>query len=53
MASFLTIDDLTLAGQRVFVRVDLNVPIIDGVVTDATRIERVAPTIKELADKGA
>lgn len=53
MSSFQTIDDLTLAGQRVFVRVDLNVPIADGSVTDATRIEKVAPTIKELADKGA
>ena len=34
-------------------RVDLNVPVKDGAVTDATRIERVAPTIKELSDKGA
>ena len=34
------------------VRVDLNVPIENGVVTDATRIERAAPTITELADKG-
>ena len=35
------------------VRVDLNVPMENGVVTDATRIERVAPTITEIADKGA
>ena len=39
-------------GKRVLVRVDLNVPIENGDVTDATRIERVAPTITEIADKG-
>ncbi|WP_110879118.1 phosphoglycerate kinase [Ensifer sp. AP48] len=52
--TFKTLDDLTdIAGKRVLVRVDLNVPVKDGVVTDATRIERVAPTIRELAEKGA
>jgi phosphoglycerate kinase len=40
-------------GKRVLVRADLNVPMKDGVVTDATRIERQAPTIRELAEKGA
>ncbi|KAA0700912.1 phosphoglycerate kinase [Neorhizobium sp. P12A] len=54
MPAFKTLDDLTdIAGKRVLVRVDLNVPVKDGKVTDATRIERVAPTILELADKGA
>jgi phosphoglycerate kinase len=54
MASFKTLDDVTsLAGKRALVRVDLNVPMEAGVVTDATRIERVLPTIKELAAKGA
>jgi phosphoglycerate kinase len=48
-----TLDDLAVKGKRVLVRADLNVPLKDGVVTDATRIERQAPTIRELADKGA
>lgn len=52
--TFKTLDDLTdIAGKRVLVRVDLNVPVKDGKVTDATRIERVAPTILELSKKGA
>ena len=52
--SFKTIDDMgDIAGKRVLVRVDLNVPMKDGVVTDATRIERVVPTIAELSAKGA
>ncbi len=53
MAAFKTLDDLHAAGKRVLVRVDLNVPMKNGKVTDATRIERVAPTINELADAGA
>ncbi len=54
MPAFKTLDDLTdIAGKRVLVRVDLNVPVTDGKVSDTTRIERVAPTIKELSDKGA
>lgn len=53
MAEFKTLDDLDVKGKRVVVRSDLNVPMKDGVVTDATRIERSAQTIKELMDKGA
>lgn len=54
MPSFKTLDDLSdLSGKRVLVRVDLNVPVKDGKVTDTTRIERVAPTILELSEKGA
>ena len=54
MAHFRTLDDLgDIKGKRVLVRVDLNVPMADGKITDATRIERVAPTILELSDKGA
>jgi phosphoglycerate kinase len=48
-----TLDDLDVNGKRVLVRGDLNVPMRDGRVSDATRIERLAPTIRELADKGA
>lgn len=51
--SYRTLDDLKVAGKRVIVRVDINVPIKDGKVTDATRIDRVVPTIRELAGKGA
>ena len=53
MPSFRTIHDLTLAGQRVLLRADFNVPLRDGVVTDATRLERTVPTIRALADGGA
>ena len=48
-----TLDDLDPAGKRVLLRVDLNVPMEDGLVSDATRIERVVPTIRELSEKGA
>lgn len=51
--SFATLDDAELAGRRALVRVDLNVPMEDGRVTDATRIERILPTIREMAEKGA
>jgi len=50
---FKTLDDMTVAGKRVLVRGDLNVPVRDGKVTDSTRIDRLLPTIRELADKGA
>ncbi|HJQ56486.1 MAG TPA: phosphoglycerate kinase [Vineibacter sp.] len=53
MPEFKTLDNIAPAGKRVLVRVDLNVPMEGGKVTDPTRIQRVAPTIAELADKGA
>jgi phosphoglycerate kinase len=54
MTAFRTLDQIgDLRGKRVLVRVDLNVPMAGGKVTDATRIERVRPTITELSDKGA
>ncbi|MFQ5775621.1 MAG: phosphoglycerate kinase [Kiloniellaceae bacterium] len=53
MARFKTLDDLDVAGKRVLVRVDFNVPMNDGRVTDATRIERSRATIEELARRGA
>ncbi len=53
MPRFHTIDDLDVAGKRVLLRADLNVPAKDGKVTDATRIERLAPTIEALVAKGA
>jgi len=53
MADFKTLDDIEVKGKRVLVRADLNVPMKDGKITDASRIERQAPTIRELSDKGA
>jgi phosphoglycerate kinase len=53
MARLRTLDDLEVAGRTVLVRLDLNVPMQDGKVTDATRIERSVPTVKELLDRGA
>ncbi len=54
MGAFKTLDDLgDVAGQRALVRVDLNVPMADGVVTDDTRLRAIIPTVKELTDKGA
>ena len=47
-----TLDDMTLADQRVLVRVDINVPMRDGQVTDATRIKRIVPTIKAILAAG-
>jgi phosphoglycerate kinase len=52
MADFKTLDQADVKGKRVLLRVDLNVPTENGQVTDATRIDRVAPTITEIADKG-
>jgi phosphoglycerate kinase len=53
MSAFQTLDHVEVKGKRVLVRADLNVPVENGVVTDATRIDRLAPSITELADKGA
>src|SRR5437588_8009163 len=52
MPSFRTLDQADVKNKRVLVRVDLNVPVANGKVTDATRMERVIPTITEIADKG-
>jgi phosphoglycerate kinase len=52
MTGFRTLDQADVTGKRVLLRVDLNVPVGDGEVTDVTRIERMAPTILEIADKG-
>ena len=53
MAAFKTLDDLDAGDKRVLVRIDVNVPTQDGRVTDATRIQRAARTLRELADAGA
>ncbi|WP_299614245.1 phosphoglycerate kinase [uncultured Tateyamaria sp.] len=47
-----SLDDMDLAGKRVLTRVDINVPMENGQVTDATRIERIVPTIKDIRAKG-
>jgi phosphoglycerate kinase len=53
MPNFATLDDIDPEGKRVLLRADLNVPMNDGKVGDATRIERLAPTIEQLAKRGA
>src|SRR6516165_7499066 len=53
MLKFRTLDDLDFRGKRVLLRADLNVPVKDGMVTDATKIERLTPTIEALMEKGA
>jgi len=50
---FKTLDEIDCRGRRVIVRGDLNVPMQDGAVTDSTRLDRFAPTVRELSDKGA
>src|SRR5712675_1755496 len=50
--SFRTLDDVDVKGKRVLLRVDLNVPMENGRVSDATRLERIAATITEISDKG-
>lgn len=49
---WMTLDDLDLKGKRVLTRVDINVPVQDGVVSDATRIERIVPTVRAILAKG-
>ncbi|MEJ0017200.1 MAG: phosphoglycerate kinase [Acetobacteraceae bacterium] len=51
--AFRTLDNVDVAGKRVLLRADLNVPVRDGKISDLTRIERLTPTIRELAGKGA
>src|SRR5436309_9983972 len=51
MTGFRTLDEADVANKRVLLRVDLNVPMEGGRVSDATRIERIVPTIVEIADK--
>ena len=52
MSAFKTLDDVDVRGKTVLVRGDLNVPVEDGHVSDTTRLDRLAPTIAEIADKG-
>jgi len=52
MTLFNTLDDASVSGKRVLVRVDLNVPMEEGRVSDTTRIDRILPTLREIADKG-
>ena len=47
------LDSLDVSGKRVLVRCDFNVPILNGIITDPTRIDRTAPTILNLLDRGA
>ncbi len=51
--AFKTIDDVALAGKVVLTRVDINVPMENGHVTDATRIEKIVPTVQDLVARGA
>jgi phosphoglycerate kinase len=51
--AFRTLDGVAVAGKRVMVRADLNVPVRDGAISDLTRLERLTPTIAELSGKGA
>ena len=53
MPAFRTLDDVNVKDKKVVIRLDLNVPITEGKVTDTTRIDRVIPTLQELLKKGA
>lgn len=53
MSRYRTLDGVDVAGKRVLVRLDLNVPMVNGRIMDTTRIERSLPTIRELTEKGA
>jgi phosphoglycerate kinase len=50
--SWKTLDDMDLNGKRVLTRVDINVPVEDGKVTDSTRIERIVPTVRDILAAG-
>ena len=52
MTAFKTLDDFAASGKRVLVRVDLNVPMENGRVTDGTRLDRILPTLKDISAKG-
>src|SRR5690554_2908436 len=47
-----TLDEMDFAGKVALVRVDVNVPVRDGIVTDASRIERIVPTVRDILDAG-
>ncbi|NKW92091.1 phosphoglycerate kinase, partial [Rhodobacteraceae bacterium R_SAG9] len=47
-----TLDEMQLSGKNVLTRVDINVPVADGVVTDTTRIDRIVPTVKDILAAG-
>ena len=53
MSAFKTIDDLDVAGKRVLVRADLNMPMKDGRIAEASRMEKTLPTLNDLLDRGA
>ena len=50
--SWKTLDDMDLAGKRVLTRVDINVPVENGQVTDTTRIDRIVPTVRDILERG-
>ncbi|MDO5704983.1 MAG: phosphoglycerate kinase, partial [Paracoccus sp. (in: a-proteobacteria)] len=52
MAKFKTIDDLEMDDKVVLTRVDINVPVADGKVTDSTRIDKIVPTVKDIQARG-
>ena len=53
MINFRTLDDINFSGKRVLVRADLNVPMQEGIVTDASRLDRLVLTINDLTQRGA
>jgi phosphoglycerate kinase len=53
LPAFLTLDDIPLSGKTVLLRADLNLPVVNGKVTERARLERLLPTLKELKEKGA